>query len=81
MQSIVKNVKTQQLNWASENGIAVDVSGYTKDRENNLRVPLSSASISEFDSADGGADGSRVGLVSTSPSKTAKGKTAAGPYH
>lgn len=54
MQSIVNAVKTNQLRWAKERGIAVDKSGYTTERNKNLLVPLCSASLTEFRGADGG---------------------------
>lgn len=54
MPSIVKSVKETQLLWANERGIPIDRSGYTIERDHNLFVPLSCASIAEFDGADGG---------------------------
>ncbi len=59
---MVKRIKDNQLGWASERGIAIDESGYTRKRSQNLFVPLSNASLAEFDGADGGelgTDGKR----------------------
>jgi hypothetical protein len=59
MPSIVNNIKTNQLLWAKERGIAVDNSGYTIERNDHLFLPLCGASLAEFQGADGGELGSQ----------------------
>jgi hypothetical protein len=46
-------VKEMQRSWAASNDIPIDQSGYTIELADNLFMPLSEASRSEFDGGDG----------------------------
>jgi len=58
MPSLTTVVRNQQHLWAANHGIAVDSLGYTLDLKDNLFIPLSEATLSEF----GGGDGGELGL-------------------
>ena len=62
MSSTVGVVRRQQRDWAIARGIAVDSDGYTLTLDDNLFVPLSEATLTEFARGDGdelGLGGSR----------------------
>jgi hypothetical protein len=52
-------VRNLQRLWAAARGIAVDSSGYTLNLNDNLFIPLSEATLSEF----AGGDGGELGLL------------------
>lgn len=59
MPSPVTIVKKKQRSWAVSHGIEIDQSGYTFKLSDNLFVPLSAVSHSEF----GGGDGGELGAL------------------
>lgn len=62
MPSPIQIVKEQQVDWARDNGLALDAAGYTLALDDNLFISLTPATKHEFASADGGelgTDGKR----------------------
>jgi hypothetical protein len=53
MSSTVGVVRSQQRDWATTRGIAVDSDGYTLALDDNLFVRLSAATLTEFARGDG----------------------------
>ncbi|NHA14161.1 hypothetical protein [Thioalkalivibrio sp. XN279] len=53
MRSPAGQVRARQREWARSQGVAFDDQGYTLNLEDNLYVPLSNASMKEFEQGDG----------------------------